>query len=72
MLQTKSKLLELFNELLRDGNIDLEVQVDRFMNKDVEHHTLLELVDYYNKDFEARIGIDYAYSTLLAVRHLFH
>ncbi len=63
MLQTKSRLLELFNELLRDGDADLEILVDRFMNKEIDHHSLLELVDYHNKDFEARVGIDYAYST---------
>ncbi len=63
IVQTQLRLLNLFSDMVKEEDIDLEVLIDRFMNKDVEHHTLLELVDYHNKNFEARVGIDYAYST---------
>ena len=63
ILQTQSRLMELFNEMLKQRDVNVEVQLDRLMDKDVDTHTLLELVENHNKDFEARIGTDYTFST---------
>jgi integrase len=60
---TKAKLMELFNSMLKERDINLDILVDRFFGKDINNSTLLELVEYHNKDFESRIGIDYAFST---------
>ncbi|RYE59164.1 MAG: site-specific integrase, partial [Sphingobacteriales bacterium] len=61
--QTRAKLMELFNEMLRQGNIDLDTLVERFFGRDASNMTLLELVRTHNTDFERRIGIDYTEST---------
>ncbi|HNF47096.1 MAG TPA: site-specific integrase [Chitinophagaceae bacterium] len=61
--QTKTKLMELFNQLLKEGDINLDVLIDRFFGRDINTVTLLELVSFHNKDFEARIGTDYTFST---------
>lgn len=61
--ETKAKLMELFNQMLKERDINLDILVDRFFGRDINNMTLMELVSYHNKDFEARINIDYAYST---------
>jgi site-specific recombinase XerD len=61
--QTRAKLMELFNEMLRQGNIDLDTLVERFFGRDANNMTLLELVGSHNNDFKRRIGIDYTEST---------
>ncbi|MBZ5857776.1 site-specific integrase [Flavihumibacter profundi] len=60
---TKARLMELFTEMLKEGDLNLEILIDRFFGKDTANHTLLELVEYHNNDFQARIGTDYAPST---------
>lgn len=60
---TKEKLLELFNNMLKEQDINLELLVDKFFGRDIDNRSLLELVNYHNKDFESRIGTDYTYST---------
>ena len=60
---TKAKMMELFNQMLKDRDINLDVLIDRFFGRDVNTATLLELVSFHNKDFEARIGTDYTFST---------
>jgi site-specific recombinase XerD len=61
--QTRAKLIELFNEILKEGDINVDKLIDRFFGRDINSMTLLELVEYHNKDFEARIGTDYTFST---------
>lgn len=60
---TKARLMELFNAMLKERDINLDILIDRFFGKDINNSTLLELVEYHNKDFESRIGTDYAFST---------
>jgi len=60
---TKAKMMELFNQMLKEGDINLEVLIDQFFGRDINTVTLLELVSFHNKDFEARIGTDYTFST---------
>ena len=55
--------MELFNAMLKERDINLDILIDRFFGKDINNSTLLELVEYHNKDFESRIGTDYAFST---------
>jgi hypothetical protein len=62
--QSKTKLMELSTEMVKDGDIDLDLLVDRFLNRNLPCMTLMELVRHHNMDFGARIGIDYAQSTL--------
>ncbi len=54
ILQSQSSLKELFNEMLKNRNVHLEILVDRFLGKDSNNHTLMELVDFHNKDFKVR------------------
>jgi len=61
--QTKAKLMELFNEMLKEKDIDLNKLMDRFFGRDVHNSTLLELVEHHNSDFQSRIGTDYTQST---------
>lgn len=61
--QTKAKLMELFNEMLKERDINLDILIDRFFGRDANNMTLMELVEHHNKDFESRIGTDYAFST---------
>ncbi|MBV4357713.1 site-specific integrase [Pinibacter aurantiacus] len=61
--QTKARLMELFNEMLKEQDINLDKLIERFFGKDVSDISLLELVELHNKDFESRIDIDYARST---------
>jgi glycerophosphoryl diester phosphodiesterase len=61
--QTKATLMELFNDMLKERDVNLDVLVDRFFGRDVNNMTLMELVDYHNKDFKSRIGTDYTFST---------
>lgn len=61
--QTKAKMMELFNQMLKERDVNLDLLIDRFFGRDVYTVTLMELVRFHNKDFEARIGTDYAFST---------
>ncbi|RYY39016.1 MAG: site-specific integrase [Chitinophagaceae bacterium] len=61
--QTRAKLMELFNEMLRRGDIHFDTLIERFFGRDSNNKTLLELVGTHNCDFERRIGIDYTEST---------
>lgn len=60
---TKTRLMELFNEMLKEQDVNLDVLLERFFGKDTNNMTLLELVAYHNEDFKNRIGIDFTYST---------
>lgn len=61
--QTKAKVMELFNEMLKERDIDLDTLMDRFFGRDADNSTLLELVEHHNSDFQSRIGTDYTQST---------
>ena len=61
--QTQSKLISLYNEMLKEGDINLDRLVDKFFGRDITPMTLLELIKYHNDDFHKRIGIDYTFST---------
>ncbi len=61
--QTKARLMVLFNEMLKERDINLDILIDRFFGRDANNMTLMELVQHHNDDFKARIGTDYAYST---------
>ncbi|MBL7738454.1 MAG: site-specific integrase [Chitinophagaceae bacterium] len=63
IFQTKAKLMEVFNDMLKERDINLDILVNRFFGRDTNNMTLLELVRYHNKDFQLRIGIDYTFST---------
>jgi site-specific recombinase XerD len=61
--QTQSKLVSLYNDMMKEGDVNLDKLVDRFFGRDHTPMTLLELVKYHNEDFKKRIGIDYTFST---------
>lgn len=61
--QTKATVMQLFNDMLKDRDVNLDTLVDRFFGRDVNNMTLMELVEYHNTDFKARIGTDYTFST---------
>ncbi|TCZ69622.1 site-specific integrase [Flaviaesturariibacter aridisoli] len=61
--ESRGKLMELFNSMHRERNIDLDVLVERFFGRDANQMTLMELITYHNKEFESRVGIDFSYST---------
>lgn len=60
---TQVRLVNLFNEMFKEGDINLDKLVDRFFGRDTNPMTLMELVKYHNEDFHKRIGIDYTFST---------
>jgi len=61
--QTQSKLVSLYNDMMKEGDVNLDKLVDRFFGRDHTPMTLLELVNYHNEDFKKRIGMDYTFST---------
>lgn len=61
--QTQSKLISLYNDMLVEGDINLNKLVDRFYGRDITPLSLMELVKHHNEDFHKRIGIDYTFST---------
>lgn len=60
---TKGRLMELFNDMLKERDINLDILIDRFFGKDLNNMTLMEIVIYHNADFKSRIGTDYTHST---------
>jgi integrase len=60
---TKEKLMEIFNEMLKNGDVNIDNLVDQFFGRSQNNMTLMELVKIHNADFEARVGTDYSYST---------
>lgn len=63
ILTTKSRLMEIFNKQLADGDINLDNLVDTFLGRKEEQTSLLKVIEYHNLNFKSRIGIDYAFST---------
>ncbi len=63
MIQVRAKLMDLFNEMIKKGDINLDLLIDMLLGKDISQITLMELVDYHNEDIKKRIGIDYTEST---------
>lgn len=61
--QTRARVMELFNEMLKERDIDLDTLMDRFFGRDIDNRSLLELVEHHNADFQSRIGTDYTQST---------
>jgi integrase len=61
--QTQSKLIAIYNEMLKDGDINLDNLIERFYGRDVSPMTLMELVKHHNADIQKRIGVDYTFST---------
>lgn len=59
-----NKILEIFNEMAKVGDVFLDNIYDRFLGKDGNHMTLMQLVDYHNQQMKERIGTDYAIATL--------
>ena len=70
ILQSQSRLIELFNEMIQNRDVNLEILLDRFKDNNSNSHTLMELVNYHNSDFEARIGTDYTFSTAASWKRL--
>jgi integrase len=60
---TRTKLMELFNEMVNDGDVSIDGLIDRLIGREVISRTLLELVKFHNQDFQNRIGVDYTFST---------
>lgn len=61
--QTQSRLINIYNEMLKEGDLNLNRLLDKFFGRDITPLTLLELVKHHNEDFKKRIGIDYTFST---------
>lgn len=61
--QTQSRLINIYNEMLKEGDLNLNRLLDKFFGRDITPLTLLELVKHHNEDFHKRIGIDYTFST---------
>lgn len=61
--ETKAKILSLFREMVLDEDISLDRLTDRFLGKDEQTITLLQLIKLHNENFKSRIGVDFAFST---------
>jgi hypothetical protein len=57
--ETKAKILSIFKDMVLNEDISL----DRFLGKNEQTITLLQLVKYHNENFKSRIGVYFAYST---------
>ncbi len=61
--QSQNRLISIYNEMMKEGEINLDKLVQKFSGKDISPMTLLELIKHHNDDFYKRIGIDYTQST---------
>lgn len=61
--QSQSRLITIYNDMLKQGDINLDKLIEKFFGRDINPMTLLELIQYHNNDFHKRIGIDYTFST---------
>jgi len=59
----KAKILSIFKDMVLNEDISMDRLVDRFLGKDEQTITLLQLVKFHNENFKSRIGIDFAFST---------
>jgi len=63
IVDSRAKLMGIFNDMLKNEDINLDRLIDKFLGKDTNQITLLEMVKLHNDDFHKRIGIDYTQST---------
>lgn len=61
---TTAKIHEIFNEMLKDGDIYLENLIDKFLGKDANNMTLMQLTNFHIAQIKSKIGKDYALGTL--------
>lgn len=61
---TTNRLLEIFNELSKKGDVYLERLYKIYIGKDEDNMTLMQLVNYHNEQMRSRLGVDYAVATL--------
>lgn len=61
---TSNRLLEIFNELSKKGDVHLERLYNIYIGKDEDNMTLMQLVNYHNEQMRLRLGVDYAIATL--------
>ena len=61
--QSQNRLISIYNEMMKEGDISLDRLVQKFSGKDISPMTLLDLIKHHNEDFHKRIGIDYTFST---------
>ena len=62
--QIKVRIMELFSEMVKQNDINLDLLLTKLLNKNNNNKTLFELIEFHNQDFKSRLGIDYAFSTL--------
>ena len=62
---THNRLLEIFQEQSKKGEVLLEAVYDKFMGKDIETMTLMQLVTLHNGFIKERVGIDYSPATYI-------
>jgi hypothetical protein len=60
---SKAKILSIFRDMVLNEDISLDRLVDKFLGKDEQTLTLLQLVKYHNDNFKSRVGVDFAFST---------
>lgn len=63
LIRTRSRLVELFTDMLCEGDVYLEKLLDKFLGRDQKHISLMELVTRHNEIFKSKIDIDYSLST---------
>lgn len=64
ILTTEARLKELFTSQLKQGDVFLDKIIDKFLGKDEENYTLMQLIRYQMQHMEARVGKDYAIATI--------
>lgn len=62
---TSNRLLEIFNELSKKGDVYLERLYNIYIGKDEDNMTLIQLINYHNNQMRSRLGVDYAVATHL-------
>ncbi len=60
---TTMKIHEVFNEMLKDGDIYLENLMDKVLGKDANTSTLMQLANFHLSQIKSKIGNDYALGT---------
>ncbi len=59
-----NRIMEIYNEMIRTGDVYLDHLVDKMLGKDENNMTLIQLVNYHSSEMRKRIGIDYTIGTL--------
>jgi len=63
-----ARIHELFTEQIQKGDIYLNKLLDKFLGKDEQNYTLMQLIQYQMEQMQSKIGKDYSIATIKKYR----